>query len=333
MTYFNQNAIRTTIGRWACLLALLLPASAFADDCSAVSGLYARLACFEDAGHKVETQTGRRDACLSVAADADRLLCFELASRGLEPLQPQQQSMPSGPQPEGDDGTVRNHGEAVARAEPPVEHSDDHTNGQTATRLGVAGGYSVGDHSGAFSIWNGTLDLHSLTGGSGSVLAANAWWDGALSPDLSLGLEYLHIRNQGKGTLTLPHGVSVLTDPTEGHIKLAASADLAFFDVVYRPVLRKEIAPFLGGGIGVGYGSARADLGIDNPFIGGVGSRSSTGSAIGATQGLMGIDYYLSDKLYLSLLPRVIFLSGHPVGLSHRYVDTMITGGLGLSFY
>jgi hypothetical protein len=204
---------------------------------------------------------------------------------------------------------------------------------QEPLRLSVGGGYGAGTNNGTYHIDQGDLALNSVTGGSGPLLTANLWLDGAPFSDFSLGLEALRLINSATASLSLPHGASILTDPIGGSAKLTASADLAFLDLVYRPQLQdKRFAFFIGGGLGGGFGRASARFSIDNPALGDFAQASSVNSAIGGLHGLMGIDFYLTKSLFISVSPQLLYLSGHPVGVQQSYLDLMITSSIGFSF-
>jgi hypothetical protein len=200
-------------------------------------------------------------------------------------------------------------------------------------RISAGGGWGVGSNNGTYRVARGDLALNSVTGGSGPLLTANLWFDALPVPDFSLGVEALRLINSATASLSLPHGAGILTDPTSGSAKLTASADLGFLDLVYRPDLAdKRFAFFIGGGIGGGVGRASARFAIDNPALGDFGQASSVSSAIGGLHGLMGIDFYLTKSLFISISPQLLYLSGHPVGVQQSYLDLMITSSIGYSF-
>lgn len=204
---------------------------------------------------------------------------------------------------------------------------------QDSLRISAGGGYGVGSNNGTYDIDQGDLSLNSVTGGSGPLLTANLWLDGTPFTDFSLGIEALRLINSATASLSLPHGASILTDPTNGQAKLSAWADLAFLDLVYRPDLHdRRFAFFVGGGIGGGVGRASASYSLYNPALGEFGQGASVSSAIGGVHALLGIDFYLTKSLFISLSPQALYLSGHPVGVQQSYLDMMVTSSIGYSF-
>ena len=62
------------------------------------------------------------------------------------------------------------------------------------------------------------------------------------------------------------------------------------------------------------------------------GQGASVSSAIGGVHALLGIDFYLTKSLFISLSPQALYLSGHPVGVQQSYLDMMVTSSIGYSF-
>lgn len=200
-------------------------------------------------------------------------------------------------------------------------------------RVSVGGGYGVGSNNGTYDVNHGTLDLESVTGGSGPVLTANLWADRLLFSDLSIGVEFLRLMNSGTASLDLPKGISILTDPTNGQAKLSATADMAFLDFAYRPSLNDPRFAFsVGAGIGGGMGKASAGFTIYNPALGGFSQQSSVKSPIGGVHGMMGADFYLTKSFFISLAPQILYMTGHPIGVRQSYLDMMVTSSVGYSF-
>jgi len=200
-------------------------------------------------------------------------------------------------------------------------------------RLSAGGGYGLGSNSGTYDVDHGTLDLQSVTGGSGPVVTANLWADHIVFSDLSVGVEFLRLVNGATAALDLPHGISILTDPSGGQARLSASAEMGFLDVAFRPDLTDpRFAFFVGGGIGGGVGKASATLELYNPVLGEFGQHASVNSAIGGLHGLLGIDFYVTRSLFISVSPQLLYLTGHPVGVHQSYIDMMVTSSVGYSF-
>ena len=198
-------------------------------------------------------------------------------------------------------------------------------------RLELGGGYGVGSNSGVYDVNHGSLDLQSVTGGSGPVLTAGLWLDHVMTPRLSVGVDFLRLMNKATATLDLPKGISILTDPTTGRAKLSATADMAFLDVAYRPVFTDPaVAFYVGGGIGGGTGKAGASFEIFNPATGGFSQQAAVNSPIGGAHGLMGVDFYLTKSMFISLSPQILYITGHPVGVHQSYLDMIFTSSIGI---
>lgn len=201
-------------------------------------------------------------------------------------------------------------------------------------RAAVGAGYGVGSNNGSYKVDHGTLDLESVTGGSGPVLSANLWLDRVLTPNFSVGIEFLRLMNTATANLDLPKGISILTDPTSGRARLSASADMAFIDLAFRRELSDpRMAFYIGGGVGGGSGKASAGFQVYNPATGSFSQQSSVNSAVGGAHGLLGVDFYLTKSIFISVSPQLLYMTGHPIGVRQSYLDMMVTSSVGFSFY
>ena len=217
----------------------------------------------------------------------------------------------------------------VNKASPPAVIADP----PPRWRVSAGGGYGVGDESGFFRVKSGGVTLKSITGGAGNDLMVNGWWDGALGSDFGLGVEYLRVRNTASAYLSLPKGLSILTDPTNGQVKLAAAADLAFLDLEYRPSLGSErFSAFLAAGPGIGWGNVRGNFYIFNPATGPYEKDVESHSIIGGIQTMMGAEFLITRRLYFSLSHQIFYTSGSVVGVHQSYLNMMLTGAIGVSF-
>jgi len=298
--------------RLACLvLVCVVSSKSYAEVCASLQGDLDKLACYDRDAFGDFERNGRRNPCLSVSGGAARLACFEKSALPVADADPP-------PAPRDPPAAL------VSAATPAAARSH--------FRFSAGGGYSIGDHHGTFSSRSQIVDADAIGGGSGSMLQANLWWDDALFQDVGLTLGYFHLRDQGTLSIDFPKGISILTDPTTAGIKVSGVADMAFLGVVYRPSIDAPLQPFIGAGPAVGRGTARAELGLDNPFIGSFGKIFEASSVIGGTEAIMGIDVDLTDSLYLSLSPKVLWLTGRPLGVSHSYLVTMVTSEVGVRF-
>ena len=196
-------------------------------------------------------------------------------------------------------------------------------------RISAGGGVNVGDHAGRFKALHGDLNLHSFLGSSGSALSAQLWWDGAFAKNWTVGAQWLKIRSAGKAALNLPYldvsGIRI--SPVSLDAQARISADLAFLNIAYRPAHYVSVHPFIGVGVGGGFGRASFDYNYD--LFGTGGSSTRVSSAVGAVQAFMGLDFDITRSIYLSLSPGAVLVSGHPVGLNQRYLDLSMLATLG----
>jgi hypothetical protein len=181
-------------------------------------------------------------------------------------------------------------------------------------RVAAGGGFGVGDYYGYFSHLGrgGNLSAASVVGSSGPLVSAQLWIDNWIDPDWTIGLEFLTMNNTGDMRITLPRGVSILTDPIQGTVRASVVTTMGAVNLAWRPVTNLPLRPWIGAGLVGGYGRAK--------------------SAFPALQALLGLDVKFSHSVYLSLLPRIIIASGQPFGLPQRYMDFAFTSLLGVQF-
>ena len=200
-------------------------------------------------------------------------------------------------------------------------------------RFRIAGGYGfgVGDHTGSFKVLSGYLNLQSAVGSSGNLISGQFWIDHWLAENWTIGLEYLAIRNQGKANITLPKGLSILTDPVDATARVKVRADMGFLNLAYRQA-SGSVHPVIGAGIGIGYGHASAGFDFSNAFLGSLADSAAAGKPIVGVQGFVGVDFDVGRYAYLSVIPRFIVVDGHPIGVDQRYMEFGVTGLLGVRF-
>jgi len=198
-------------------------------------------------------------------------------------------------------------------------------------RLAGGYGFGVGDHDGSFRVLSGTLKLQSAVGSSGDIASGQVWVDNWLIDNWTIGLEYIAIRNAGKAQIALPKGLSILTDPVDASARVKLRADMGFLNAAYRQA-SGSVHALIGAGFGIGYGHASAGFDFYNAFLGGLGDVAESGSPIAGIQLFSGVDIDLGPHAYLSVMPRVIIVDAHPIGIDQRYMDFGVTGLLGLRF-
>ena len=253
--------------------------------------------------------------CSAVGDDRQRLACYDsLVARS--------------PKPEHQPPAAR-----VASA--PAEAAPEPAAVAAATgpglRIAAGYGYGVGDHSGTFRVLSGDLKLQSAAGNSGDMVSGQLWIDNWIGENWTFGLEYVAFRNEGKLRVTLPKGLSILTDPVEAGARDKVSADLGFLNLAWRQA-SGSVHPFIGGGLGIGYGHASAWYDFENAFLGKLSQDAAVGKPIAGVQGFLGVEFDLGDHGYLAVMPRVIVLDAHPIGIDQQFMDFGVDGVLGWRF-
>ncbi|MBF0159567.1 MAG: hypothetical protein HQL58_08570 [Magnetococcales bacterium] len=199
-------------------------------------------------------------------------------------------------------------------------------------RLELGVGYGHGRHDGRFDLGGGQLQLRSFIGGAGYTARVAGWHDGLWGhANLSVGLEYLHLSNRSRADLVLPNGLDIVTDPVTGQANLSAQADLLLANLVWRDRSDARLHPFLGGGLGAGYGRAELNYHLNNDVFGSVRDQQRTASIIPALQGLGGVTIDLNDRLSLLLQTRLLYVPGK-LFIDHHYLNLSLEGGIGYRF-
>lgn len=284
------------------IFALLVGVAGLPGTCAAAA---------DDPGMSTGVAAQVRD-CRAMADDAVRLRCYDAVAAG-----------------RGEDIVSLRPSEGQAPA-PPGE--DDASPARHGLRIDVGYSAALGNYTGSSKVSGGTLTSKSATGGLGGGMLAEAWLDHWPAKDLSVGLEYMQINNRGELNADLPRGVSILTDPVYAHLGLALRTDTAFFNLAYRPHTSGRVRPILGAGLGVGYGTAVENNLISNAFIGADGNESRTHFPFAGLQAFAGVEANLTDRIYLSMIPRVFAVSAHPIGKNQRYLDFVLGANLGYRF-
>jgi hypothetical protein len=260
--------------------------------------------------------------CREVADDAARLRCYDDAIA--------HQAKPAADAAAPASRSAASATAAASPSPPPLPPLKP----RAPLEVRVDAGYSFafGDYAGSSKVSGGTLEANSATGGLGGGLLAEAWLDNWPGTNQSVGLEYLQINNRAEVTATLPKGVSILTDPVFAQLDGAIQAHLVFFNYAYRPPGLGRFRPVMGAGLGFGYATATVGAFFSNDFTGVVRPQSASSSPIAGVQGFIGVEASLSDRLYVSLIPRVVVVSGHPIGVNQRYLDFILGANLGYRF-
>jgi len=87
--------------------------------------------------------------------------------------------------------------------------------------------------------------------------------------------------------------LSILTDPVEAGARVKLRADLGFLNVAYRQAAG-FVHPFIGAGIGIGYGHVSAGYDFNNAFLGSLSQVVAAGAPIPGVQGFTGVGFDLA---------------------------------------
>lgn len=279
-------------------------------------------------------------ACARIADPNIRLACFDREARGLGGV------VTIRPRPDGnliarDQPLIpvgQNPGTAASAAKPgslergPPAAASSEVAQPIQFRLAFGGGYGVGDHTGEVRVPGGRLQLASSIGNAGEILTGQAWIDNWLASDWSIGLEYLHLHHRTSAKLSLPHGVSILTDPINGTVGGNLIASIGMLNFAYHPNVSGHVRPFIGGGVGAGYAELTASYYAHSDFFGSLSNSIRLKSPFAGIQGFLGVEFDLFDPIYVSVMPRVIWVDGHPIGVNERYLDFSVSGLIGVRF-
>lgn len=261
--------------------------------------------------------------CADVAVALERLACYDAlaASATMNPSLAGEGA--------GDAGLA-----PVAPAPQPVEAASGARADEprSSFRVQAFAGYGQGRHDGTFDVAGGEVALTALTGGAGAVTGIGVFWDDAIAPGWSIGAEYVHLGSKARGTARFPSGLSIVTDPVSAEVVAEAEAHMGFLDIVYRPEIHHGVRPFLGGGIGVGYGRAELRYGAGADVLGHFSDSSKAASIVPGFQAMAGLDLDLTDSTYFSAFSRVLYFTGYPVTLEQRFIDVVLGAGLGYRF-
>lgn len=288
------------------------PGVAFGEECRSFASRYARLACFERQVF-IPVQNNSSAHCFSQQNEQLRLACFE----GKPSAEP--------PAATSSSGTAR---------QPPAATSSAPRN-----RAEITIGYTQGNYDGTIksSLSGNQLVAHtdSLVGSDGKMLTAAYWRDGAIGKRFSLGIEYLHFKNEAKLSADtsfngLSIGGSTLNGSGSGQARAELLADIGMLNVAYRPVLSEGWHPFLGLGLGAGYGEL--NITGDLHIAGTLSENFHAESILVATQGFFGTEIDITDNLYATLGARLILITARPAGIDQQFQNIAVNSGLGWRF-
>jgi hypothetical protein len=75
-----------------------------------------------------------------------------------------------------------------------------------------------------------------------------------------------------------------------------------FLNLAYRQAAG-TVHPFIGAGIGIGYGHVSVGYDFRNAFLGSLSQMEAVGSPIAAVQGFTGVEFDLGRHAYLAVMP------------------------------
>ncbi|GAA0581530.1 hypothetical protein [Rhizomicrobium electricum] len=258
--------------------------------------------------------------CQAIRDDRARLACFDVSVPADQPATDRPLRTPprTGATP------------AVAtQTAAPAEHRKH----PVSYRASIGYGLGIGSHGGNFIVNHGALTSTAGIGSDGDAGTVQFWIDHWIGRDWSIGLEYLYLNSEGKLILDLPKGAEVLTDPINAHTTINAHGHLGFVNVAYRPGTKAILQPYIGTGLGVGWGSVNADLGASNAFVGSYTYTQRSSTMFGALQGFMGIDVSMGPNYYGSTFAKAVWMPGRPFFKLHqRYLEFVLGGGIGRKF-
>jgi len=208
-------------------------------------------------------------------------------------------------------------------------------------RLEASFGYAQGNYDGRLKM--GTSDRpvgmvsDSAFGSDGRMIGVAAWRDRTILDDLSVGVEYLRFRNKSELTLSAPEGLALglvnLNDPITAPVMAKLRADLGLLNFAYRPALSGSWHPFVGAGIGVGYGSVSGSVELSSPLLtDDLSHPFSASSLIAGVQGFFGFSADLTDHLYAHMIGRMVLVTARPLGMHQQFQDMALGAGLGWRF-
>lgn len=190
-------------------------------------------------------------------------------------------------------------------------------------RLEVNGGANWGDPH--LSL-NGVED--DLNVGTGYSVGAQAWLDRVGFDYLSLGAQYLYLR-QGNFSESGPISAPGITG--SGSVEVRPSLHTFFINAALR-YPEGSINPYVGGGIGVAISRASVDASgtvtVNGQTVSGSGSDSDS-SANFAGQVFGGVDVAVTDNVYLGVSGRYILTDSNLFGIDvqSRIFSAMATLG------
>ncbi len=175
-----------------------------------------------------------------------------------------------------------------------------------------------------------SIGIEKLKLGDGPVYGATVWFDRIWWEDFSLGVQYLHAETDGGASRTFLASSSLATTLGGG-----ANVDIntLFFNAAWRRNQGK-MHPYIGLGLGVGIAKVEATVLASLPVPGGqVFRRAATHEFQGGVQAFAGIDYDISDRVYVGASARAYYIDARPIDIDFQLLNYSILLNLGVRFH
>jgi hypothetical protein len=191
-------------------------------------------------------------------------------------------------------------------------------------------GYGLGQFKGDIGKMSNGFAINSFIDAAGRTDNLGLWDDRLLGAHLSLGLETVttHATGNFSGDVSLP-----ILNTTTVSSSAYANAYLEYLDLAYRPQAGSWLHPFIGGGLGGGRASVRANYRLENSngfvndyVVHDVSSYAGAVQAFGGVQADIGRGFYISPEL------RVQYFTTRPVGKPDTYIQSDVNLSLGYKF-
>lgn len=205
----------------------------------------------------------------------------------------------------------------------PLDHAAAETKKPADLRLEINGGANWGDPHLSINGAEGDLDV-----GTGWSVGAQAWLDRVGFDYLSLGVQYLYLR---QGTFSESGTISGPGFSGTGSIEVKPSLHTFFVNAALR-YPEGTINPYVGGGVGFAVSrasvSASGTATVNGQTVTGSGSDSDSSTNF-AGQVFGGLDVAVTENVYLGVSARYILTDAKLFGIDvdSRIVSAMATIG------